>query len=141
MALDTQDKRAAAIHVGLPWRGLLPQPDAGALKEGDRQQVAYYARVAIATGTTYEDDIVLGAGTAIVAAAVLDREGALTLTTGHTFVTDTQFIQLGSVSFGMGGTFVTKDKEDKLLEIVLTSTFIPLGVKLTIPWDGSPIGA
>lgn len=38
MALDTQDNRASALLVTLPWRGLLPQPD-GALDQGDRQQV------------------------------------------------------------------------------------------------------
>lgn len=37
MALDSRDRRAAAIAPGLPWRGLLPAPD-GSLDEGDRSQ-------------------------------------------------------------------------------------------------------
>jgi hypothetical protein len=43
MALDTRDKRASAINVGLPWR-ILPNPDGLALDQGDRQQVAYIYR-------------------------------------------------------------------------------------------------
>lgn len=119
MALDTQDKRAAAIHVGLPWRGLLPQPDAGALDAGDRQQVCYLARVTVVT--TYEVDVTFGAGAAIVLAMTLDIAGAVT--------------------FPSGTSFVTAERENKTLEIVLTTTFLPLGITLTIPWDGSPLGA
>lgn len=29
MALDTQDQRSSAIHIGLPWRGMFPIPDGG----------------------------------------------------------------------------------------------------------------
>ena len=39
MALDTVNKRLSAIHVGLPWRGILPLPD-GAIDQGDRQIIA-----------------------------------------------------------------------------------------------------
>lgn len=38
MALDTQDKRLSAIHLGSPWRGMLPLPDA-TLSQADRQHV------------------------------------------------------------------------------------------------------
>jgi len=37
--LDTREKRASAINVGLPWRGLLPLPD-GTIGQADRQQLA-----------------------------------------------------------------------------------------------------
>lgn len=37
MAIDTRDKRASAINISLPWRGLWPLPD-GSLNTGDRQQ-------------------------------------------------------------------------------------------------------
>lgn len=47
MAIDTRDKRASAIEVGLPWRGLLPVPDGG-LNQGDRQQVAFMYRGVLA---------------------------------------------------------------------------------------------
>ena len=47
--MDTQDKRASAVHVTLPWRGLLPLPD-GALNQGDRQQVAFMYRGIAADG-------------------------------------------------------------------------------------------
>lgn len=40
MAVDTRDKRSSAIHLGLPWRGMLPLPD-GALSQADRQHVAW----------------------------------------------------------------------------------------------------
>ena len=39
MAVDTRNKRASAISIGLPWRGLLPEPD-GTIDQADRQQVA-----------------------------------------------------------------------------------------------------
>ena len=40
MALDTAVKRASAINVTAPWRGLLPFPD-GTIDQGDRQATAY----------------------------------------------------------------------------------------------------
>src|SRR3972149_6776371 len=43
--LDTREKRASGVHVGLPWRGLLPLPD-GAITQADRQQAAaWYAGI------------------------------------------------------------------------------------------------
>ena len=44
--MDTRDKRASAISVGLPWRGLWPAPDGAALNRGDRQQALAFYRVA-----------------------------------------------------------------------------------------------
>lgn len=41
MALDTANKRLSAIHLGSPWRGLLPIPD-GTLNQGDRQHVMFF---------------------------------------------------------------------------------------------------
>ena len=35
--MDSRDKRASAVLVALPWRGVLPVPD-GSLNQGDRQQ-------------------------------------------------------------------------------------------------------
>ena len=40
MALDTASRRASAIHVSLPFRGLLPLPD-GTVGAQDRQQTAF----------------------------------------------------------------------------------------------------
>ena len=90
---------------------------------------------------TYEDDVTFTSGHSETNAPDNVRVGSVTFASGASITVDGPSTRVGSVSFGMGGTFVTKDKEDKLLEIVLTSTFIPLGVNLTIPWDGSPIGA
>ena len=42
--MDTQDKRASAVLVALPWRGLLPLPDGAALNQGDRQQTGLMYR-------------------------------------------------------------------------------------------------
>jgi len=43
--LDTREKRASGVHVGLPWRWLLPLPD-GAITQADRQQAAaWYAGI------------------------------------------------------------------------------------------------
>lgn len=51
MALDTQTKRASAIHPGCPWRGLLPAPS-GALQPGERPMVAYlYAGITVWSGS------------------------------------------------------------------------------------------
>lgn len=44
MALDTRNQRASAIHVGLPWRHLLPAPDA-LVGDGDRRQAAALYRI------------------------------------------------------------------------------------------------
>jgi hypothetical protein len=46
MALDTRNRRAAAIGVSLPWRGLLPVPD-GAIDTSDRWQASYMFRKAV----------------------------------------------------------------------------------------------
>ncbi len=48
MAIDTRDKRASAISVPIPGRGLWPLPD-GSLNAGDRQQAANYYRGILAT--------------------------------------------------------------------------------------------
>lgn len=48
MALDTRNKRASAIGIGLALRLVLPSPD-GAVGGPDRQQVAYsYAGISAA---------------------------------------------------------------------------------------------
>jgi len=46
LAVDTRDKRASVIHVGLPWRGLLPLPD-GTVDQGDRVHVGLFYRALI----------------------------------------------------------------------------------------------
>lgn len=43
MALDSRDKRASAIAVGLSWRTVYPVAD-GSINEGDRQQSAGWYR-------------------------------------------------------------------------------------------------
>jgi hypothetical protein len=40
MAIDTRNKRHSAINVGLPYRGVLPNPDA-AITAPDRLTVAF----------------------------------------------------------------------------------------------------
>ncbi len=47
MALDTRDKRSAAIHVTLPWRGMFPEPD-GTIDIEDMKQIARIARELVA---------------------------------------------------------------------------------------------
>lgn len=44
MALDTQDKRMAAMNPGCPWRGLWPIPDGDAFSTADRVQILFLAR-------------------------------------------------------------------------------------------------
>ena len=41
MALDTAVKRASAINIGCPWRGILPIPDAS-IDLGDQQAVSFF---------------------------------------------------------------------------------------------------
>lgn len=43
MALDTANKRASSVLVGLPWRNLLPLPDA-TIDTGDRIQTGWLYR-------------------------------------------------------------------------------------------------
>jgi hypothetical protein len=43
VALDTANKRASAIDVTIPWRGMLPFPD-GTLDLGDKYQVGLMYR-------------------------------------------------------------------------------------------------
>jgi hypothetical protein len=40
MAADTARKRYSAMHMGCPWRGVLPLPD-GTVAQGDRQTVLF----------------------------------------------------------------------------------------------------
>jgi hypothetical protein len=47
VALDTVAKRFSAIHLGSPWRGILPIPD-GALGQGDRQTFFYFCSTPLA---------------------------------------------------------------------------------------------
>jgi hypothetical protein len=47
MALDTAVKRLSAIHIGCPWRGMLPFPDAS-ISQADRQHIAFLYRGVIA---------------------------------------------------------------------------------------------
>lgn len=41
MAVDTRNERGAAISFGAPHRPILPDPDAAAEGQDDRQQVGY----------------------------------------------------------------------------------------------------
>ena len=41
--VNTRAKRRAAIHVGLPWRGIIPEPD-GEIEKADRVEVAVFYR-------------------------------------------------------------------------------------------------
>ena len=43
MAIDTRDKRASALNVAIPWRALLPVPDAE-IGSGDRAQAGLHYR-------------------------------------------------------------------------------------------------
>jgi hypothetical protein len=47
VALDTVSKRFSAIHLGSPWRGLLPIPDA-TIDQGDRQQLMFLCSAILA---------------------------------------------------------------------------------------------
>jgi len=40
MALDTRNKRAGAVNISSPWRGILPEPD-GSVGQADRQTIAF----------------------------------------------------------------------------------------------------
>lgn len=51
--MNTKDNRASAIHISLPFRGLLPQP--GTLDQADRQQIAFMYRGISAGGETPEE--------------------------------------------------------------------------------------
>ena len=57
MSLDTREKRAGAIMLGLPWRGILPVPDSS-LSQGDRQEVLFLCPAILAAAevvvTQYE---------------------------------------------------------------------------------------
>lgn len=40
MAVDTRSKRASAVHIGSPWRGIWPKPDAS-MDATDRAQTVF----------------------------------------------------------------------------------------------------
>jgi hypothetical protein len=44
MALDTQNKRLSVIHLGSPWRGMLPLPDSSLATQTDRQHIMFLYR-------------------------------------------------------------------------------------------------
>ena len=41
--MDSRDKRASAVNVSMPWRGLYPEP--GTLDADDRPQIAFLYRM------------------------------------------------------------------------------------------------
>lgn len=41
MAIDTRDRRASCLGINGPYRFILPNPDAAAEDQGDRQQMAF----------------------------------------------------------------------------------------------------
>ena len=47
MPIDTRERRASAVTVGLPWRGTFPAGD-GTIDQGDRQQAATFYRGVLA---------------------------------------------------------------------------------------------
>jgi hypothetical protein len=52
MSLAIRNGRSSAIHVGLPWRGLLPEGD-GALSNLDRRQTSgFYAALLLVKMTS-----------------------------------------------------------------------------------------
>lgn len=51
MSIDSALKRASAIHVSCPWRGILPFPDA-AITQRDRQTVPFMYSGILAGGIT-----------------------------------------------------------------------------------------
>lgn len=57
MPLDSRNKRASAVHVSLPWRGLLPLPD-GTITAADRQQIAWHYSGIAATDAPTGDGLV-----------------------------------------------------------------------------------
>lgn len=58
MAIDTRDKRASAVGVGLPWRRVGPVPDGSLASAADRRQLAgCYAGLAAGGGPGPPADI------------------------------------------------------------------------------------
>lgn len=51
MALDSLSKRLSTIHLGAPWRGLLPIPD-GTVGHGDRQQFMFLSSAVLSEEST-----------------------------------------------------------------------------------------
>jgi hypothetical protein len=51
--MDTRDKRASAVNVSMPWRGLLPEP--GTITSFDHYQLAFMYR-GIAAGAPVEPE-------------------------------------------------------------------------------------
>ena len=49
MPLDSREKRASAVTVGLPWRGMYPVGD-GTIAQGARPQAAAFYRGIAASG-------------------------------------------------------------------------------------------
>ena len=55
MALDTRDKRSSAIGLTLPWRGMLPLPDA-TFNQADRQHIVWLYRGILASSVVIDTD-------------------------------------------------------------------------------------
>lgn len=73
MALDSALKRASAINVASPWRGILPLPD-GAVGQPDRQVVGLHYSGITANAPSTEGS---GGGGGVV---VMRRRGSIRLT-------------------------------------------------------------
>ena len=79
--LDTQAKRASAVMISLPFRGILPAPD-GSIGSADRQHLAFlYAGIAASTligiGFTTTQGLVLVDATLLL--GLVDATKPLTL--------------------------------------------------------------
>jgi hypothetical protein len=61
MALDTQNKRLSVIHLGSPWRGMLPLPDGSLASQADRQHIMFLYRGAEASTQLLWRYIAIGA--------------------------------------------------------------------------------
>lgn len=97
MALDTRNRRAAAVHIASPWRGVWPNPT-GTWQSAHRAHSAHMSRQplpatvytdtvtfavtatdAVAASGTWQNGITLGASTALVTAGGLSIAETLTL--------------------------------------------------------------
>jgi hypothetical protein len=59
MSIDTRNKRASAILISLPWRGMQPNPD-GTIGDADRAQSAYlYSGIASESAVEAFDQYVI----------------------------------------------------------------------------------
>ena len=140
MAIDTRDKRASVLGVGLVALLVLPAP--GSLDQPDRQQLAYTYRGPFGS-TSYTLSASAGAYTLTGTAVTLRWAHKVTAASGSYVWTGTSAglklgrkVGAGSGAYVWTGTDATLFKTGSYSLSVQSGTYVITGTSATLRWSG-----